>query len=193
MSWVQGLPSLQIAPPPTLLHWPALQESAVQALLSPQLLLHPPQWSRFCCMLAVFTHCPPPQSVKVVVSHEATQLPFWQAGVFPLHASLQAPQCAGSLAMSTQPPLQAVIPGGQARLQEPRLQISFDLQALPQAPQCCLFLPTSTQLPPQLVRPLGQPAVEQAPLTHEAPLGQTLLHSPQCAALLLVSTQPLPH
>ena len=107
----------------------------------------------------------------------------------PLQATPQAPQFIELAVRSTQPPLQSVRPGPHPEPHMPPLQTSVPEQALPQAPQLDRSELVLTHAPLHSVVPTGQ---VQAPLTQEAPVGQTLPHVPQFFESLCTDTQAPP-
>lgn len=72
------------------------------------------------------------------------------------HACPQLPQLEVSVPVSTQAPLQALVPALQALVQAPLTQTSVPVQALPQAPQLAAADFRSAQPLPHCVSPPGQ-------------------------------------
>jgi hypothetical protein len=71
------------------------------------------------------------------------------------HACPQVPQFDGSWAVSTQAPLQFVVPAGQIGTHWPAWQAMPGAQLWPHAPQFWASAVKSTQPPVQAVRPVG--------------------------------------
>lgn len=111
------------------------------------------------------------------------------------------PQLAGSALVLRHVPLQHSSEPAQVRPQAPQLAaVSVRVQAPPQqvsdAPQARALGPVPHKhCAPLQVVPAGQLTVHataQEPAVHARPVGQTMPHMPQFAALVCVSTQAVP-
>src|SRR5579863_193431 len=96
-----------------------------------------------------------------------------------------APQSAALLVRSTQTPLHAVCPAGQA--QAPFAQMAPMPHVAPQAPQFAGSVFVFVQRPRQAVSPMVQLPAQWAAL-HTWPALHTLPHAPQSFGLLATST-----
>jgi len=108
----------------------------------------------------------------------------------PTHARSHAPQCAGSLATSTQLVPHWVKSAGQVMVQTPLAHTSAAVHATPQPPQCLASVSVLTHSPEQSVSGAEQ---VQTPATQATPGPHALLQLPQCAVLLSSTTQLSPH
>jgi hypothetical protein len=98
----------------------------------------------------------------------------------------QPPQLFESLLVSTQVPLQSVVPLGQPQA-VPRHFIPF-VQLVVQSPQCESLLITLMQLAPHSISPgFGQSV--QPPSVHFCAAVQAIAQSPQCVGSVCRSTQ----
>jgi hypothetical protein len=125
-----------------------------------------------------------PQSV-VFAGH--AQAPPMQT-VPPVQAMPHPPQLFGSVFVSTQAPVQSVVPAGHMVVQV-IAQTCIEVHIVPQPPQFCGSVFVSTQTPPQSV-PTAQPhmpPLQTCPPTHLVP------HPPQLFGSLLVFTHAPPH
>ena len=76
--------------------------------------------------------------------------------------------------------------------QMPALQVCVGVQRRSHAPQLAASVLRLTQVVPHIVCGNAQP-LWQRPAAHVSPSGHGWLQRPQCAGLMLVSTQPPPH
>jgi hypothetical protein len=105
-------------------------------------------------VVSSLTHCPPHApypSLHLMSQPVAPQmgLPFVTVG----HAVMQSWQCAGSIEVSAQVPLQFVVPLGQSLAHWPSTQTWFVAQALSQPPQFAGSVLTSLHPPEHDARP----------------------------------------
>jgi hypothetical protein len=103
------------------------------------------------------------------------------------HAVPQAPQLAGSVAVSEQTPPHTIVPIGHAHV--PMVQVRPPVHAIPQPPQFMLLASVFTQRVPQAVRVAGQ-LPEHRPATHASPAAHAVPQAPQFVVSVAVSTQP---
>jgi hypothetical protein len=96
------------------------------------------------------------------------------------------PQLSGSVRVSTQKPVQPVVPAGQPQV--PARQTVPPPQARPQPPQWPGSTSMFTQLAPQRVWPSGH-ALTQLPALHSWPSAHTVPQLPQLRGSLPVGTQ----
>lgn len=166
--------------------------------------MHPPQWLG---LVLVLTHTPL-HRVSPAAQPE-TQTPIWQTGVPPEHVLAQLPQWAAVESEASQPlfglPSQSPKPGrhvyAHAELAHETVVLARAAHGMLQPPQCATVDRVSVShplaiAPSQLPKP-GSQVIRHALAVHcvleLAKVPQALLHAPQCAIELVVSTQDDPH
>ena len=105
-----------------------------------------------------------------------------------------APQLAASVLRLTQAVPHIVCGAEQVTVlrQTPDTQLCALVQRVPHAPQLAESVLRLTQVVPHIVCGNAQP-LWQRPAAHVSPSAHDWLQPPQCAGLMLVSTQPPPH
>jgi hypothetical protein len=138
-----------------------------------------PHWPQLVGLLVVSTQDWP----QVVPAH--VHWPFTHESPCA-HWFWQPPQKRGSLVVSTQLPLQLVLPAGHTHA--PETQLSPGPHGMLQPPQLLGSVVGSEQPELHTIVPAGQ---VQLLAVHDAPGGQALPHWPQLATLEVRSTQPM--
>jgi hypothetical protein len=104
------------------------------------------------------------------------------------------PQLETSVIVSTQLPLQSIVPDGQPQV--PEAHSSPASHAVSQSPQWASSVMRSTQIAsasmPQIIIGAGHASVH-APPEQDSPMGHSLPQEPQFASSVIVSTQAAPH
>jgi hypothetical protein len=92
------------------------------------------------------------------------------------HSTVQEPQCVGSVAVLTQPPLQGTSPEGQA--QPPLTHVARAGHTCPHAPQLLMSFCSLTQAPPHCERPCAH-CTAHVPFEQTWPFGHCVAQLPQ--------------
>ncbi len=121
------------------------------------------------------------------------QMPALQVCVV-VQRTPHAPQLAASVLRLTQAVPHIVCGAEQVTVlrQTPDMQLCVVVQRTPHAPQLAASVLRLTQAVPHIVCGAEQ-ALWQRPAAHVSPSPHGWLQPPQCAGLMLVSTQPPPH
>jgi hypothetical protein len=191
-----GLPSQSSKPAAQAItaHAPAVQVAVALARLHAR-----PQPPQFCRLvrtsvsqpLAAMASQSPKSGLHRTTLHVPPEQPL-EATLARLHAALQAPQLAGSMAVLAQyePLVPVQVTRGEAQVapQRPSEQTWPAGQTVPQAPQWLLSVCRLTQFDPHWVMPAPHEST-QLPAVHVVPAAQAVPQLPQWALLRWRSTQ----